>query len=289
MMRKFLIGGGIVLMVLLIFWLGLTAHFPGEALSTFAERRIGAALGRPVKMTPATLRGFSVTVARVDIPPLPGTAARGGGVTLSDVRLSLLGLGALPMRAQVGEAGRLSASWSWLHGGIQLSATDVPLNALTNLGGSLPFDVQGAASLQARLARLPDGPPQRWGRLPEGAVSGQLVGVTMQGLAAVGQPLPPLSLNRVDFSATLGENIEITQVAVSGDIDGQLSGQVTPRMAQLGQSPINLQVRATPNPAWLQRLGGLQPMVQGLLQDGRLDAVMQGTLASPSFRPTRSS
>jgi hypothetical protein len=250
---------------------------------------MGAALGRTVRLSPAALRGLSVTVARIDIPPLPGTAARGAGVTLSDVRLSLLGLGALPLRARIGEAGQLSASWSWLHGGVQFSATDVPLDALSGLGGSQPMRVQGLASLQARLARLPDGPPQRWPRLPDGAVSGQLADVTMQGFEAIGQTLPPLSFSRVDFTATLGENVEITQVALSGDIDGQISGQVTPRMAQLGQSRINLQVRATPKPAWMQRLGGLQPMVQGFLQDGRLDAVLQGTLANPSFRPARSS
>lgn len=287
MMRKFLIGGGIALMVLLIFWIGLMVHFPGEALSTFAERRMGTVLGRPVKLTPATLRGLSVRVARIDVPPLPGAAR--GGVTLSDVRLSLLGLGALPLRARIGETGRLAASWSWLHGGVRFSAADVPLDALANLSPGQAPRVQGLASLQLRLARLPSGPPQHWPRLPDGALSGQLADVTVQGLEAVGQTVPPLSLNRVDFTATLGENIEITQVALSGDIDGQLSGQITPRLAQLGQSRIDLQVRATPKPAWLQRLGALQPMVQGFLRDGRLDAVLQGTLANPSFRPTRSS
>ncbi len=289
MMRRLLIGGGIALAVLLIFWIGLMVHFPGEALSTFAERRMGAALGRPVTLSPATLRGLSISVARIDIPPLPGSAARVGGVTLSNVRLSLLGMGTLPLRAQNGDTGRLSASWSWLIGSVQLNAANVPLEALAGLGGSRAIRVQGLLSLQARLGSLPAGPPRTWQRLPEGAVSGQLQDMTMQGFEAVGQPLPPLSLARVEFSAALGENIEITQVALTGDIDGQLSGQLTPRMAQLGQSRINLQVQATPKPAWLQQLGGMQPVVQGFLQDGRLEAALQGTLANPSFRPTRSS
>lgn len=287
MKRPGVIAAGCVFMGLVIFALGFTIHFPGEALSTLVMRRLATVMRANVHIEPARFRGLSIVFPRVVIDA-GGGSLDAGKFDIRNVDVSLNLFSGAPISADFGENGRFDLYWPWSDGAVTLNVQDIDIESVNLLRQVLPFTVQGKFSGKGRLEQLPAGPPRNWRKVPPGAFEGSMEPMVVKGVQVLGQTLPPMRFERVEFKVVLGQRTVVEHLTFSGDFTGRISGTIQPRLQRLDQSQLRMQLDVTPSAAWLEQLGNLGPVVRGLLRDGRFNGRLEGTLAKPRFKPVRS-
>ena len=275
-MKRLLPYLGVTLLFAVVFWLGLLYSFPGAAFSGYVEGRLSAETGQSVTLLPASLRWNGLSVPQVRMAGLGGDARN--AIVLKDVRvpLALRLLRGLPVSGELG-AGDLSLFMPWGDGQISFSLQGLQLEALPELPALTGVTLKGRVRVTGQIER-------RAGQMPNGAVSGEVSGLTVQGVDVLSQKLPPVKEDSIRFDLALGQRIEVRSLTFEGDVRGSIEGQVLPNLRRPNQSRLQLVLTAAFRDAWLQGLGEMRPIVESFLDNGQLRAQLEGTIERPLFR-----
>ena len=266
---------------LLLFIAGLAAHFPGDVVSGYVGRQVERGLGIPVLLAPIHLGWSGLTADRLEVR-VPGADP----LIVQDMRLpwTWRWMFGVPLEARLGSDGQIGAAWSW-GGEASLSARRIRLQDLPL--GLLPAGakIQGRVDVTARVGPQAPGRAAVREMLP-GRLDVKAEGVEIREVQLAGTALPPVRLDSVEGQATLGRVVQVDSLAFRGDAQGNLSGTITPNLDRPGESRLNLSLTVVLQPAWLNQLGDLKPVAEGLLPGGRLDGTIEGTLAAPALART---
>ncbi|MCZ6474253.1 MAG: type II secretion system protein GspN [SAR324 cluster bacterium] len=283
-MRKlalFLLG---VLLFLLVFWLGFMANFPGKALSLLIASRVNKLPGIGVTLAPAELTWTSLTIPRLS---LEAHAARLPKplLTLTDVTIPIGWklLDGLPAQGTLGKQGRLEVYVPWNGKELSVRALQLRLEEIPALAALQPVKLRGGISFSGSL-RFPErGRGGASTRLPEGTITGQGEALQVDNLEIMGAKLPPTRLERVDLRLKSGRRLEVERLEFQGDVQGKITGAVTPRLANPDSSGLQLRIAVSFRKSWLEQLGAMRPVVEAFLRNGRLEAALSGTVGRPRF------
>ncbi len=275
-----LLGG---LLFLAFFWLGLQLNFPGAALSRLVSARLSRLPGVGVELSPVRLswRGLGADSLLV--------RDAADGRTLLSLRnlwvpLSWRLVRGVPLEAELGKSGRLALTWAW-GGEVTLQSLDarledLPLPVSPPSSAVLPFSARGAVHLEGRLGAPTSGP---LAALPEGELRGRGENLEIGPMQAQGMNLPPVRLDVVDLSLRLGPTVQVERLTFQGDLQGSLAGSILPVLGKPQESRLNLTLSTEFRQSWINQLGDLRSAAQGLLQGGRLEATVGGTLGAPAI------
>ncbi|MBI4084187.1 MAG: type II secretion system protein GspN [Candidatus Lambdaproteobacteria bacterium] len=262
--------------------LGLSAHFPGAALSRFVATRVNLAVPQlGVVLTPAELGWGGLTIERVELL-LNGAARPTALVSLRDLRLAVpwRPWRGLPVSATLGDKGRIDALVPW-RGAVSFALRDIRFEEIPALRGALRVPIRGSLRVDGALERPPAGAIGN--ELPKGRLSGYAEGIEIGPYAQGGVQLPAARIERVDLKLTSDRALEVEQFAFRGDVQGTVSGSIVPRLDRPEQSALRLNVQASFRPDWLQRLGALRLLFDAMLVNGSLNGTVTGTAGRPNF------
>lgn len=282
-MRKSAIIIASALLLLLIFWGGFAANFPGEALSRLIEARLNRLPNIEARLSPASLGLISIGVDDFSLNLIqPGRPL----LVLKDLRIpfSWALFSGLPVEARLGSDGELDAFIPWEEGEMTVNGKALRLEDIPGFKALAPATLRGAVAFSGKFQLTPNSRGRAANALPEGKLTARAEAVELANLAVLGAVLPVTRLESVDISVKTGKRIEVERITLKGDVQGSVKGFIQPRMASPGRSPMQLNVAVSFNQAWMGRLGPMRPLVEGFLKNGRLEAVLRGTLGSPSFK-----
>jgi hypothetical protein len=272
------------LLFLAVFWIGLMVHFPGAALSRMIESRLASMPMLSASLSPARLgvTGLHFESLRFSLRRPEGPVSL---IALKDLAISLTWRlwNGLPVQGSIGDRGRLQLFAPWEAQPLSIAVTDVALEKVPGLAVIKPIQVSGRVSLSGTVD-LGGQRPKRRASFPKGSLTARAEQLEVRELNIMGTALPPAKLETVALEVTLGERIQFDRLEFRGDLQGNVTGSIRPRPANLLQSDLQLNVTASFRPEWLERLGPLQALVQGFLKDGRLRASVHGTVARPKLR-----
>ncbi len=276
------------LLFLAFLWLGLQVNFPGAALSRLVSARLSRLPGISVELSPARLSWRGLGADSLQMRDAADGRAMLNLRNLS-VPLSWRLVHGVPLEAELGKSGRLALTWAW-GGEMTLQRLDARLEDLPlNLGtppvsgpssSAPPFSVRGEVHLEGRLGAPVPGP---LAALPEGELRGKGENVEVGALQALGMNLPPVRLDAVELSLRLGPTVQVERLTFQGDLQGSLAGSVYPVLGKPAESRLNLTLSTEFRQSWINQLGELRSAAQGLLQGGRLEATVGGTLGAPAI------
>jgi type II secretion system protein N len=265
----------------LLFVAGLATHFPGAAVARYVGRQVERGLGIPVQLSPIRLAWSGMAADRLEVR-VPGSVP----LIVQDMRLPWSWRWVLeaPLEARFGKEGRIEAAWGW-GGEASLSASRVPLQDIP-LGLPADVKVQGRVDVTARVGPQAPGRASVREMLP-GRIELKAEGVEIRELHLAGTALPPLRLETVEGRIGLGRVVQLESLVFRGDAQGNLSGTITPNLDRPGDSRLNLNLTLLLQPTWLNQLGDLRTVAEGLLPGGRLDSAIEGSLAAPTLTRTK--
>lgn len=265
-----------------IFWAGFVSHFPGAALSRYLESLANRDPRVSVRIAPAVLGwgGLSIPQIRVD-----GTITDQPAFLLSlndtEIPLSWSLWDGASLSAGLGGSGRVELFWPWEPGEMRFSGRDIRLEQVPALS-QLPVQrVQGRADFEGTAVLRPDAAPQ-------GKVRVRVQGLEVDGVAVLGQTIPTTRFEDVQLQGALGPSLRLESLTLRGDLEGSLSGTLSPQWARPEYSPMDLQIDLTFRPEWIQQLGPLAPVAEQMLDQGKLAGTLRGTPTRPIFRNARS-
>lgn len=263
---------------LVLFAGGLAAYFPGDAAARYLARRAELGLGMPVTLSPVGPTWTGLAADKLEV----GTA--GGPLVARNLRApwSWRWLMGLPLQARIGSAGLVEATWSW-NGSMTLAASGVQLQ---DLPMALPAEMRllGQVRMTAQINPVRAGGLR--GELPPGRIEVRIEGVEVRNARLAGAALPPLRLDWVDGHAAFGRTVQVEALTFQGDAQGNVSGTIVPNLGRPEDSRLNLNVTLVLQQSWMSQLGDLRTLAEGLLPGGRLDGVVEGTLAAPTLTRT---
>ncbi len=272
---------------LLVFWLGLAAHFPGEAFSRLIASRINRNPNLNAVLSPASLGLASLRIGRLSLEA-PYADLPKPLFTLREVKISLtwrLAEG-LPVTGMIGKSGRLDLFYPWNGGELSVSGSDLRLEEITALAALRPLRLRGGVSFTGSWRIPPSAPGRRSPRIPEGRITGKGEGLVLDNLEVMGARLPRMRLDSVELRLKSGNRIEVERLDFRGDVQGTVTGFIQPRISNPKASALRLKLAVLFRPAWLQRLGAMRVAAESFLKNGRLEGVLSGTLGRPRLQPT---
>jgi type II secretion system protein N len=269
-----------ILLFAVVFWAGFIEHFPGLALSRYLEAQVNRDPRVSVRIAPAAL-GWT----RLSIPEIRVDGAWAGGFLLAlndtEIPLSWALLEGLSLRASVGDSGVVELYWPWELGEARFSGRDLRLERIPAFA-QLPVQrIQGRAEFSGTAAPRPGGQA-------EGRVRGRIQGLQIGNAEIYGQTFPSTRLDDVRFQVAFGPPLRLENLDLQGDIQGSLTGTITPLWARPEFTAMELQLDLGFRPEWIRQLGPFAPIAESFLDQGRLAGTLRGTPARPVFRGTRS-
>ena len=285
-MKKF---GLIVLsfvIVLLGFWLGLMANFPGEMASSLVESRLNRFGVVEGKLSPAELRWTGLYVPRMDL-----LQRRPEGavtlITLSDVGIPITYrlIWGLPIEAVVGKTGFVEGFLPWGQGAQaefsgEVLTEEIPVPAFLK-----PISIQGQVTISGDFTMDPGG--RKGNVLPNGQLTGRAQSLQLRGFEAVGQEIPLTTLDVLELQVESRGKITVKKFEFKGDLQGRVEGDITPNLQALRNSQLNLRISTSFRNSWLDKLGTVKPIVESFLNRGQIQATLHGTLAQPNVQAVK--
>ncbi len=280
-----LLGG---VLVLVVFWAGLIANFPGAALSRMIESKISALPSLEASLSPATL-GWS----GINFQTFRLSYQRPGGahplLALEDVSVALTWrlVNGLPVSGRLGDQGRLDFFVPWQPGeNFAMSGAELPLEKIPAIAVFTSMQMRGRLTFSGNIAW-----PGITGKKPRAFPAGHLIAsaeeLEVLQLELLGIEFPTAKWESMDLEITTGDQIKVDRLDFRGDLQGSVTGTLRPRLSNFGQTKLQLKVAASFRQAWLSRLGAFRPVVQGFLRGGRLEGNLRGTIAKPRFQAAR--
>ncbi len=274
-MNRLRLVGWACLAGLVLFAVGFAAYFPGGAAARYIARRAEQGLGMPVTLSPVGPTWSGLAADKLEV------RTAGGALVARNLLApwSWRWLTGLPLQARIGSEGLVEGTWSW-NGSVTLAASGVQLQ---DLPMAAPAEVRllGRVRMTAQIDPIRAGAPG--GQLPSGRIEVRAEGVEVRNARLAGVALPPLRLEWVEGHAALGRTVQVEALTFQGDVQGNVSGTIVPSPGRLEQSRLNLNVTLVLQQSWMNQLGDLRPLAEGVLPGGRLDGVVEGTLAAPTL------
>lgn len=284
MRRSLLISAG-VLLFLVVFWLGLMANFPGAALSRLVESRINGMSGVKASLSPAKLGLLGISVESLKLSWSSGKRQL-PLVTFNDVYVPLswrLNEG-IPLQAAIGEEGWLDLFLAWDGGVLDVEGAEIELADIPVWKSIKDIKLKGLFSLKGSLS-FPKGNKRRKGRgMPTGTIGGTGKNLEISSIKVMGASLPPARLESLEIKIKSGKNINVERFVFKGDMQGSVTGSITPNGNNLERSALRLQIATSFRQGWLNSLGTLKPLLEAFLTDGRLKGSINGTVGKPNWR-----
>ena len=95
---------------------------------------------------------------------------------------------------------------------------------------------------------------------------------------------PRLRLDSAELRPTSPNRNEVQPLDFRGDVQGEITGFIQPRISNPSSSALRLKLAASFRPAWLQRLGSMRVAAESFLNNGRLEGTLSGTLGRPRLQ-----
>ena len=278
---------GIFLLAILVtlggVWAAVMWKFPGDAVSRYVEGRVNRSQGFILALRPAEMRWNRLYIPRAEIrrrdkpksPPL---------FVLTDFTVPVTWrlIWGLPVRAVLGKTGRVEIFLPWgegekaiLNGDMMLE--EVPLPAVIGpiaLKGHIVFSGEFTMSSAARAGT----------ELPSGTLEGKGTDLTITGVRVGGKILQVTRLSSLNLRIHTGKEVRMEKVVVRGDVQGDITGRITPNLQNPRKSLLGLQINVSFKNAWLAGLGPLRPVAESYLKNGRLTLTLDGTIGRPRLR-----
>ena len=257
--------------------------FPGHAVSRYVEGRVNRSQGFILALHPAEMRWNRLYIPRAEIrrrdkpksPPL---------FVLTDFTVPVtwrLTRG-LPVRAVLGKEGRVEVFLPWnegdkavLNGNMLLEEVALPaVMKPIALTGHFVFSGEFTMSSAARAGT----------ELPPGTLEGKGTNLTITGVMFGGKILKVTRFSNVELRIQTGKEVRMEKVVVRGDVQGNVTGRMTPNLRNPRKSLLGFQINASFRNAWLAGLGQLRPVAESYLKKGRLILTLDGTIGRPRLR-----
>jgi len=266
--------------VVLGFWAGLMLFFPGEVASELVENRLNRFGPIQARLTPARMGLTSLYVEKLEVVRIGG-AKRQVLFTLHDVRVpyGISLFQGLPLKADLGENGEVSVFFPWGAQGEASVNGEVVLEEIPVPDMLKPLVAKGRLELEGAL--MMDGMDKLRQSLPTGFFRLRGENLEVRGAQVSGLALPLTTLQKLDADIESKGNISIKRFDFSGDLQGQVTGDIAPNMASANHSRLNLRMELSPRKSWIDKLGGLKPIVEAYLSQGKMAVRLGGTLANP--------
>ena len=283
-MNRLQIKIGIGFGLLLVFWLGVIVNFPGESLSRMVEAQAKIAAPQLVlKLQPASLGLLSINLDTVIVH------LRQGDSTVKVVELKEVSIplswrlfSGLPLQAMIGAEGEVDLFIGWGGQRVEVEASAIRLEDIPAWEAMVGAKIKGGLDLIGAFnipKIVPNKPPQPL----MGELTGSLAGVEIENLKVMGASIPNAKIDSVDLKILGGKTIELTKFAFKGDIQGEIKGSLTPQMARIESSRLDLELNAAFRETWLNGLGALKPIADSFLKNGRITGHIAGTLNQPKW------
>lgn len=275
-----------VLLLLLIFWAGLAANFPGEALSRVVSAKLNRLPNFAVRLSPASLGLISIKVDELTVN-LTAAGQSTPVLTLKNVRIPFgwALFSGLPVEAEIGEQGEFDLFVPWEQGEMTISGTELRMEEIPGFRALASARVRGGLNFSGKFQLAPGAQKGRSaGQLPQGTFTARAGAVELSNMGIMGTTLPITRLESAQLAVKTGKRIEVEQLTLRGDVQGGLKGYIQPRLSSFTNSPMQLKLTMSFRQSWLQKLGPMRPIVEGFLKNGRLEAVLRGSLGRPAFR-----
>jgi len=264
-------------------WVGVIWKFPGHAVSRYVEGRVNRSQGFILALRPAEMRWNRLYIPRAEIlrrdkpksPPLFVLTDFTVPVTWRLVR-------GLPARALLGKKGWVEVFLPWnegekavMNGDLLLEEVALPaVMSPISLKGRFIFSGEFTMSSAARAGT----------ELPPGTLEGRGTNLTITGVKVGGKILPVTRLSKMELRISTGKELKMEIVRMEGDIQGEVTGRMTPNLRNPRQTLLGLQINASFRNAWLAGLGPWRPVVESCLENGRLILTLEGTIGRPRRR-----
>ena len=287
-MKKPALVAAAALLLLLIFWAGFALNFPGEALSRVMAARLNRIPNIEVRLSPATLGMFSLRVDEFRLSLAnPGQSLP--MLVLKEVRIPFTWalFSGLPVAAGIGKEGRFALFIPWGEGEMTISGTSLRMEDIHGFKALAPASLRGGLSFSGKFRLAPQAQSRRAVKLPEGELTAKAEAVELANLGVMGAVLPVTRLESAELKLKTGKRIDVENFTLRGDVQGGIKGFIQPRLASIGNSPMRLRVTVSFKQTWLRKLGSMRPLVESFLNNGRLEAVVRGSLGKPEFKRER--
>lgn len=281
--------GGLILFAA-VFWIGLVVNFPGEAMSRLIESRVNSGSGINIAVNPArlTLGGLALDDVRV------GWHRGENSLPLVALREVLLPftpqlLKGLKLEISVAEKGTAGLFFPWGERGFSLEAAELRLEDFRGWSELGPMRMRGLVALEGNFT-LPKPSRRRAAPLvPVGTLSVAATNVEISGLEILGGKFPATRFEEVSLKLRSEKRIQVEEASFRGDLQGTVTGSITPRGADGLRSILQLRVAAAVRQSWLQKLGAMRPIVEAFVKNGRLAGNLAGTVGAPRWSGARGS
>ena len=273
-----------ILVALVGLWIGLARNFPGEMVSRYIENRVNRSQGFTLVLTPAELRWNRLYIAKAELRRKDNAEAAPLFI-LTDFAIPVswrLVVG-LPARAVLGKNGVVEAFLPWQEDGEAWFEGSAMLEEVALPAVIQPVSLQGNVTLAGRFQM--SAAAQAGSKLPEGRLSGRGSNLLVSGIKVGREVLPPARFDTVELDLRIGDTVNIERLGFQGDLQGDVSGRVTPNLTQPRNSRLALRINAAIRKQWLAGLGTFRPIVESYLKQGRISLSLDGTVGRPRLRP----
>ena len=264
-------------------WAGVIWKFPGDAVSRYVESRVNRSQGFILALHPAEMRWNRLYIPRAEIrrrdkpksPPL---------FILTDFTVPItwrLAWG-LPVRAVLGKKGRVEAFLPWKEGGKAMLKGELLLEEVALPAVMRPIALKGHFTFSGEFTM--NAAARAGTELPSGTLEGKGTNLTITGVTVGGKILKITRLSNMEIRIHTGKEVRMEKVLVEGDIQGNITGRMTPNLRNPRQTLLGLQINASFRNAWLAGLGQLRPVAESYLKKGRLILTLDGTIGRPRLR-----
>lgn len=272
-----------LLFALAVFWVGLMINFPGEAVSRFVSAHVNRFQNFNLVLTPAEFRWNRLYVERAELQRRDNPKADPLFVITSlAIPFTWRLFNGLSAHGVIGEDGMVEifVPWSeggesWIEGTVKLE--QVPLPKVLH-----PIAMKGEFRFSGNFDHAIASP---WSKqLPNGVIHAELRDGIISGVTVAGALLPPTNIDKIDLSLETGRTINLKKFKVQGDLQGEVKGTITPNLRDPRNSLLSLDTAVSFRNSWLERLGPLKLIVEGVARNGRLQVKLSGTVAKPRLR-----
>ncbi len=263
-------------------FVGLVVNFPRGVVTDTIRHELERATGWSWEVKQVGIRwngiGSSGLIARLSEVKAPVVSLKSANVSLLE---SLFG-GPL-LRLRTGKRGRIRVRLPWSSSGKFRLRMKLPLEELSiwqvlEEQGFGRMVVGGDLRAKAMVS---------WSNrkvAPQGSLEAMVDDLSLGGLQVLGFSVPKLEIGRVQLRIESDGTVQLRELRVEGDWEGEISGSIQWNASNPRNSVLSLQAQLTPRQNWMEKLGGIRPLLEGYLKQGQLRFYLEGHLAKPRLR-----
>ena len=266
----------------LAFILGVAVNFPGGALSRVVQGQLNTAPGIEVSLEPFRMGLFGMRSGRMTVKEASGGERR-ELLTLTDLRVpySFSLFRGLPLRAVIGENGRLAVFARWNGSEVLVEEFSAKLESFPGLIPHPGVVVKGQVTASGKIdLSAPVGARSAQPAHEGGEFIGRGKAIHITGISLAGIAIPEIQLEEITLKLKTGRAIQVEMIEVKGDAQGKITGAVVPIPTRFADSRVSLTVSGSIRPEWLGKTGDMRPLIEGVFPGGRVEGAILGTMGN---------